>query len=85
MTAKPAVYSGPGRTGRCICGHSWEDHHLGMIMNEEWSAPRSNGVVEIYLPQECEYYGSNEDGGLDADGKDHCHRYRDEALPDEHN
>lgn len=73
------IYSGEGRTGICICGHSWEDHHLGMRMqgNDE--------TKEGYVPQECEFYGTNEDGGLDADGNDHCFGYRDSALSDEHN
>ena len=80
---RAAVYSGPGRSGTCMCGHSWEDHHLGFIMNHTDDSPEA--MKEAYLPQECEFFGSNEDGGLDAKGNDHCWSYRDEMLPDEHN
>lgn len=69
-------YSGPGRSGICVCGHSWEDHHLGMVLNDVYF----EATGESYVPQECEYYGHNETGGLDAEGKDHCHRYRDSLL-----
>ena len=73
----PRRYSGEGRTGICVCGHSWEDHHLGVTMNPDYPEP--------YLPQECEFFGFNEGSGLDAAGKEHCWQYRDSALPDEHN
>lgn len=74
--AHAARYSGPGRTGVCVCGHAWDDHHLGMIMREEYLRPRSNGVVEAYLPQECEvdqFEGMVREGGCD------CQGYRDSA------
>lgn len=80
---RPAIYSGPMRSGVCVCGHSWEDHHLGMVIDQ--SKVQTTGGPENYVPQECEFYGSNEDAGLDTDGNDHCWRYRDSALPDEHN
>lgn len=81
---RPAIYSGEGRSGICMCGHSWEDHHLGIVMNEK-SLQVHNGELEGYIPQECEFYGCNEEGGLDAEGNDHCSQYRDSLLPDEHN
>lgn len=74
-------YSGPGRSGICVCGHKWEEHHLGVVLNPEYV----NETGEAYIPQECEHFGFNEGGGLDAEGEEHCHRYRDEMLPDEHN
>ena len=37
---------------------------------------------ESYIPQECEFYGFNEMGGLDAEGNEHCHKYVD-TLNDE--
>lgn len=74
-------YSGEGRSGTCICGHSWEDHHLGMVLRIEYV----DATHEGYIPQECCFFGSNEDGGLDAEGNDHCFGYRDSALSDEHN
>lgn len=69
-------YSGPNRSGVCVCGHSWEDHHLGVVMNREYG----DATGEAYLPQECEHFGFNEVGGLECvDGKwlDHCHSYHD--------
>ena len=78
---RQAIYSGPNRSGICICSHSWEDHHLGVVLRDN----NTTGGPEAYVPQECEFYGSNEDGGLDEDGNEHCFGYRDEMLPDEHN
>lgn len=72
-------YSGPGCSGTCICGHSWEDHHLSVVLNEEYRV----ATGEAYLPEECEHFGSNEAGGYDADGKEHCWKYRDEKWSDE--
>ena len=66
-------YSGPNRSGICVCGHSWESHHLGMVMNLEYYEQ----TKEPYLPQECEVFGFNELGGLDADGEPHCFGYVD--------
>lgn len=74
-------YSGPDRTGICKCGHLWDDHHLGVVMNSEYF----EATHEAYVPQECEFFGFNEMGGLNADGSDHCHGYEDSALPDAHN
>lgn len=68
-----ARYSGPNRSGICKCGHSWEDHHLGVVLNQEYAEQ----TKEAYLPEECEYFGFNEMGGLNTDGNDHCHRYVD--------
>lgn len=64
-------------SGICICGHSWEDHHLGVVMNEEYL----KDTEETYLPQECEFYGFNEMGGLGSDGENHCHQYKDKDDP----
>ena len=69
-------YSGPGRTGICVCGHSYQDHHLGVVLNSEFGA----ATGECYVPQECEAFGSNEMGGLDSLGQEHCQRYRDSGL-----
>lgn len=67
-------YSGPTRTGICVCGHSWEEHHLGCVMNTEYL----EATKEAYVPEECEHFGFNETGGLDAEGRDHCHSYQDQ-------
>ena len=64
---KKIIYS-----GICMCGHSWEDHHLSMVMNEE-----AYETVGPYFPEECEFYGFNETGGKDEDGDLHCNKYVD--------
>ena len=64
-------------SGTCLCGHSYEDHHLGMVLN-----PEAYAVIGPHLPEECEFFGSNEDGGLDENGQPHCERYIDAEDPD---
>jgi hypothetical protein len=69
-------YSGPNRSGICVCGHSWEKHHLGVVTNPEYT--KQTG--ESYVPGECNAFAFNEAGGLMlVKGKwvDHCHTYRD--------
>lgn len=69
-------YSGPDRSGVCICGHAWDRHHLGCVMNEDYF----KATKESYIAQECEAYGFNEAGGLmcvDGDWVPHCHGYKD--------
>ena len=69
-------YSGPNRSGMCKCGHSWEEHHLGIVMNREYY----EATHEQYVPQECEHYGFNESGGMmpsEYGWVEHCHRYED--------
>lgn len=74
-------YSGPNRTGICRCGHPWDEHHLGCVMNEDYY----EATKESYVPQECEHYGFNEMGGMmpnpDKEAEDtwidHCHGYHD--------
>ena len=77
---RKARYSGPNRSGVCVCGCSWKDHHLGMVMRQD--AIETDGGPEYYIPQECERYGSNEAGGLKYNKKtgeyeDHCFGYKD--------
>lgn len=71
-------YSGPGRSGICECGCSWDSHHLGVVMNSVYSTETGEG----YIPEECCAFGSNEVGGLKynletQEWEDHCHGYRD--------
>ena len=66
-------YSGPNRSGICVCGHSWDDHHLCCVMNQAYL----DATGEFAIPCECEFYGCNEMGGLDAEGRPHCSRYLD--------
>jgi len=35
-----------------------------------------------HLPQECEFFGFDENGGLDEHGEPHCERYVDAEDPD---
>jgi|GEM_PF-4680362 len=43
-------------TGKCICGHSWDDHHLSAVCNSQ--ALDKNGLgyknVNGWLGEECE-------------------------------
>lgn len=39
-------------TGTCICGHSFDDHHHGAILNPKGLAPWRN--VNGWLGEECE-------------------------------
>ena len=57
-------YSGPGKCGVCKCGHSVSDHHCGVVCNPDYYAQTGEELV----PQECEFYGCNEEGGLGPDG-----------------
>ena len=55
-------YSGPGKCGVCKCGHSWDEHHIGFVMNPDYI--KETG--EACIPEECEAYGCNEAGLLDS-------------------
>ena len=72
---RKAIYSGPERSGTCVCGHKWDRHHLGIVANVTrlWT----DAGPECYIPQECEHYGWNEMGGLDREGHVHCFGYKD--------
>lgn len=72
---RKAIYSGPNRSGVCVCGHTWDEHHLGIVGRPE--ALETDGGLEEYIPQECEHFGFNEMGGLDDQGNVHCRAYRD--------
>lgn len=75
-------YSGINCTGFCVCGHSWEQHHLGIVMNQEYIDKTHEG----YIPQECQHYGFNETGGqqfVNGEWVDHCYQYRDSGWPEE--
>ena len=70
-------YSGPNRTGICVCGHGWEAHHLGMVMRKEYIEQTGEG----YIAQECCFFGCNEYGGMmpteDGPWVSHCYSYQD--------
>lgn len=73
-----AKYSGPGKSGRCVCGHGYQCHHLGMVVRQDYF----DATGEAYVPQECEFYGHNECGGLDDNGEAHCFGYEDDGKPE---
>jgi hypothetical protein len=73
----PQVYSGV-----CRCGHAFDEHHLGAIVNEDCLAQLPHGHPP-YRAQECEYYDCNEGGGMGPDGCDHCHSYVGRDDPDQ--
>lgn len=60
-----------------MCGHNYEDHHLSMVAN-----PEAYAVMGPYFPDECLFFGANESGGLDENGRVHCMCYVDVADPD---
>ena len=72
---RKAIYSGPNRSGTCMCGHRWDKHRLGVVATHEKA--QTDGDYEAYVPQECGYYGFDGMGGLDREGEPHCLRYRD--------
>lgn len=56
----------------CECGHYEEDHHISWFRNG------------YKLVEECEFFGSNETGGLewkDATWSDHCQKFRRASEP----
>lgn len=69
-TVRKAIYSGPNRSGVCVCGHKWDEHHLAMVLRPE--AIETDGGPEAYIPQECEHFGFDEMGGLDHEGNPNC-------------
>lgn len=81
VAAWKARYSGPECSGTCKCGHRWDRHHLGIVMNQNYAETTKEG----YVPQECEFYGCNEAGGLrlnDETGEweEHCSYYEDAGF-----
>ena len=56
-------------SGMCHCGHPYDDHHNSGIVK---------GIAGV-----CEFFGCNEEGGLDENGNIHCLRYIDTTQQDE--
>jgi hypothetical protein len=81
-TALPEALAGLERvvySGGCLCGHALDDHHCQMVQD-----PRVAEILgSTYGPDVCEFYGSNEEAGLDEAGELHCLQYvdRDEPNP----
>jgi len=81
---RDAIYSGPGKSGICICGCAWDDHHLGMVARLGRTLTKQ-GTYEYYIPQECERYGFNECGGMKfnettEEWEYHCNGYQDRGT-----
>lgn len=71
-------YSGPGRSGVCMCGCLWDQHHLMLKMNEK----HVKETQEAYVVGECTHYGFNRSAGMKYDEEqgawnEHCLGYRD--------
>lgn len=76
-----ARYSGEGKSGICICGCSWQKHHLCMKMRKD----PTDRTEEQYIPDECCAFGFNEVGGMKFNSEteeweDHCFGYRDRGF-----
>ncbi len=81
VVRRDARYSGIGKSGICVCGCKWDDHHLGMVMRLG-SYLTKQGVYEGYIPQECDAFGCNETGGMKFNDEteqweNHCYSYQD--------
>ena len=68
-------------TGRCRCGHRFEEHHNSVLFSAEYASTLPPGVPP-YFAEECKHYGCDEEGGLGPDLRVHCARYVDRADPD---
>lgn len=64
-------------SGMCICGHSYNQHHLMMCATQE----AADAVGAPSVPGACLAYGCNEMEGLDKDGNPHCFQYVDVDDP----
>lgn len=64
-------------SGRCMCGHLYHNHHCCCVLN-----PEAAKILGDVVPDECDFYGCNEDGGLDENGDYHCGKYVDIDEPD---
>lgn len=66
------ILHGQAVKGPCECGCPWENHHLSAVMNQDYFEKTG----ESYIAEECETFGFNETGGLDAEGRNHCQKYK---------
>ena len=64
-------------TGTCICGHSWDDHHHGFILNPQAliDAGEEHRNVHGILGEECEFDQCN--GEYFVDDPCRCNNYED--------
>ena len=85
MEKREPKYSGPNCNGICVCGCSWEDHHMSIVMRQEYI----DETGEYYILGECDAFGFNESGGLKWNEEthefdEHCYQYKDSKLNDKH-
>ncbi len=71
-------YSGPNRSGICVCGCKWDRHHLGLVAQQYYI----DATKEGYILGECCAFGHNETGGLKYNNEieewePHCFGYKD--------
>ncbi len=61
---RKAICSGPNRSGICVCGHGWQEHHLGIKVSVI-------GYALIYVDgnpvQSCVCSARDGRGGLTAE------------------
>ena len=65
-------------SGICLCGHTWERHHLSMVARKEFTDLLNEGA----MPGACLAFGCNEREGLDEKDELHCFGYVDKDHPD---
>ena len=54
----------------CTCGHTWEEHHHGFVMNPEYKDYPLN--INSQIAQECEHNQVNGDYFLNKGEKQYC-------------
>jgi len=66
-------------TGKCICGHEWDDHHHGCIVNPQAlkDVKQSFKNVDGYLGEECE--ATQFEGHHHTKPECHCWAYWDKG------
>jgi hypothetical protein len=61
----------------CLCGHSWEDHHHGCIMNPKVpSEDHKRGICRGVMAQECEATQVNGEWLVEDDLRCYCGQWR---------
>jgi hypothetical protein len=61
----------------CTCGHAWEDHHHGCIMNPEYPGERHDcGICRGVASEECEAHQVNGDYSVPYDEACKCQGYK---------
>ena len=75
---KQPKYSGPNKSGVCICGCKWDEHHMMLVMRQEYI----DETGEAYILGACEAYGFNEVEGKKYNEEtgfweQHCSGYKD--------